>query len=65
MKYKVRYYYLATGMEGRADERDYGVIEANCADDAKNIVAVNIYPKFEDKHNRDWFRGCLIAEPVK
>ena len=33
-KYHVTYYYLATGMEGRADTDDFGIIEANSEDEA-------------------------------
>jgi len=33
-RYHVTYYYLATGMEGIADERDYGEIDAATPDDA-------------------------------
>ena len=33
-RYHVTYYYLATGMEGRADTADYGVVEATTSQEA-------------------------------
>lgn len=38
-KYHVTYYYLATGMEGNADVRDYGIIYADNEKNAKEKVA--------------------------
>jgi hypothetical protein len=38
-KYRVTYYYLATGMEGRADTADYGIIEANTSEEAITPVS--------------------------
>lgn len=37
--YHVTYYYLATGMEGRADTYDYGVVYANSKEEAIKKVA--------------------------
>lgn len=41
-KYHVSYYYLATGMEGHADTKDYGIIEANSKQEALDYVVNNI-----------------------
>lgn len=38
-KYHVTYYYLATGMEGNADVRDYGIIYADNEKNAREKVA--------------------------
>jgi len=69
-KFHVTYYYLATGMDGRADQRDYGTVEADTSDEAKEIAAIKEYP--EDimyGHNNSWstrefFKGCLAATEV-
>lgn len=42
MLYEVSYYYLATGMDGIADTKDFGVIEASSEFEAKEVV-VNKY----------------------
>jgi hypothetical protein len=67
-KYHVTYYYLATGMEGIADEKDYGIIEAKNCDDAIDIVANKILPVDEmygpnnSWSSRDFMKGCLSAK---
>jgi len=67
-KYHVRYYYLATGMEGRADTNDYGIIEAKSELDAKEYVVNNIdtkrkeYSLDTDSCYRHW---GLIAKEVQ
>lgn len=58
-RFRVRYYYLATGMEGRADEKDYGIVEAWDENDACEIIAKRKYP--DNLNGRRWFRGCLSA----
>ena len=66
--YRVKYFYLATGMEGRADERDYGLREANTPEEAIESVVLEEFP--EDKmygpnnaySSRHFFRVCLSAE---
>lgn len=60
-RYNVTYFYLATGMEGRADTRDHGTIEANSADEARTIVAKRI-SRPEDV---SWTKGCLTAVEVR
>jgi len=40
MQFKVSYYYLATGMEGHADQEDYGIVEANSVTQAKDIMLI-------------------------
>lgn len=70
MKWHVRYYYLATGMEGRADEEDFGVVEANTDLEARQIVAMREcsedtrYGPDNAWSTRDFFLGCLRATPV-
>ena len=53
-RFHVTYYYLATGMEGRADSRDYGIVEAESADEAKDIVARRRGSYSRDKCYRHW-----------
>ena len=70
MKYRVTYFYLATGMEGVADERDYGEVEASSSDEALNVVAEREIPVDEmygpnkTYSSRQFFRGCLTAEEI-
>lgn len=70
MKYRVTYSYLATGMEGHADNRDYGIVEASSADEAKGTVAKQEFPHdtFYGPNNaystREFFLGCLDATPA-
>ena len=45
-RYHVTYYYLATGMEGRADTADYGLVEAASAQEA--IKKVMEFHKISD-----------------
>lgn len=63
-RFHVTYYYLATGMGGRPDTRDYGIFEAPDANNAKwQCVAKNgaEYSQID----KDWFYGCLTAEAVE
>lgn len=59
-EYHVTYYYLATGMEGIADIRDYGVISASSPEDACNQIAVR-----EEPNHVAWMLSCLSASKVK
>lgn len=59
-RFHVTYYYLATGMEGIADERDYGIVEAENADEARSIVAKQECRSVKDQQ---WMLSCLSAEP--
>lgn len=52
--YHVTYYYLATGMEGHADEADYGYIKAETAQDAINKVGYQRSPKEKSETYRNW-----------
>ncbi len=38
-KYHVTYFYLATGMDGIADTKDHGIVEASTKQEAMEIVA--------------------------
>lgn len=40
--YRVTYYYLATGMEGVADTRDFGLIEADSEEEAFEYVVSHL-----------------------
>lgn len=62
-QWHVTYYYLATGMEGRADTRDYGVVSAETADEAMNKVIEREFPSTSPQ-NKEWMKGCLSAERV-
>lgn len=42
--YRVTYYYCATGMKGRADTRDYLLIQANSEQDAIEQVGKTVIP---------------------
>lgn len=63
MKYQVKYYYLATGMEGHADEQDYGVYEAKSEKDAIKKAIEKHHAK-DPKSTQDWVRGCLSAKKL-
>ena len=53
--YHVTYFYLASGMEGVADERDYGIINATCEEEAMDIVnIIQGGTGDEDKISRHW-----------
>lgn len=73
MKFHVTYFYLATGMEGIPDTKDYGIIEADSAEDAKTIVTNKAYTDnieyavlvgYDEKQWKQLHRGCLKAEFV-
>ena len=61
-KYHVTYYYLATGMEGRADTQDYGIIYASSKEEAISKVGYRRDPKEPNKVYREW---GLSAKEVK
>lgn len=58
--YHVKYYYLATGMEGRADTNDFGLIRADSKLDALEYVVNNLdtkrqtYSLEDNKCYRHW-----------
>ena len=66
-QYRVKYFYLATGMEGHADTKDYGVFDAETASEACDKAALAEYPvdKMYGPNNsyssRAFVRGCLSA----
>jgi hypothetical protein len=69
-KYEVKYYYLATGMEGRADDRIIGTFEAENKEEAielaiKQEIPVEEYYGPDNKwKTSDWLRSCLSAKQV-
>ena len=63
MRYQIRYYYLATGMEGRADVQDYGIHEARTPREACEKAAVSRHPD-ADAVTIAWIMGCLTAKQV-
>jgi replicative superfamily II helicase len=65
-KYKLKYWYLATGMEGIADEWPEKIVFANTRDEAfyeyhklniKNFVSFEEFMK-KSKHEREWATTC-------
>jgi hypothetical protein len=70
MRWRVKYYYSASGMEGRADEKDFGIVEAPSADEARNKVVLQEYPvdimygANNQSSTREFFRGCLRVTPA-
>ena len=68
--FRVKYFYLATGMEGLADERDYGTFEAEDAKAAVEKALAHKHPKdkmYGPKNSystNDFIRGCLSATLV-
>jgi len=62
-RWHVTYYYLATGMEGRPDVEDYGVVEAPDKNAAKLKAARQRHPKMSQR-DIDWCVGCLTAKEV-
>lgn len=66
-KYRVKYYYSASGMEGHVDERDYGLFEANSEEEAIEAAIIKEYPTDvmygpnNSYSTRDFVRGCMLA----
>ena len=67
MRFHVTYSYCASGMEGRRDEKDYGIIEAETADEAREKVVTDEYPADvmygpnNTYSSREFLRGCVRA----
>lgn len=61
-RYHVTYYYLASGMEGNADTKDYGIVWANNSDQARMMIAKQISSNLNDIA---WVMGCLTAKKVR
>lgn len=59
-QYHITYYYLATGMEGRPDIQDYGIVNASSPDEAKRKAARRYHPDMAAQ-DLDWVIGCLSA----
>lgn len=59
--YHITYYYLATGMEGRADTADYGTIEAWSADEAIAKMGLILNPKTTNKSHREWGLSATLV----
>ena len=62
--YEVRYYYLATGMEGRADERIEGTIRAKTEREAIDKIIEQNYGYY-DENSQQWVRSCLTAQRIR
>lgn len=58
-RFHVTYYYLASGMDGRADTKDYGYVMAKNQLEAKRTVAER---ECKNSADRAFFMGCLIAK---
>lgn len=54
------YYYLATGMEGRADQKVEGYVTALSEKEAIDIIIDRNYSHYNDGE-KNWIRGCLTA----
>lgn len=52
--YHVTYYYLATGMDGNADTKDYGTVAAESAQEAIDKVGLRAHPYVRNKDHRNW-----------
>jgi hypothetical protein len=59
--YHVTYFYLATGMEGHADTRDYGIFYANSEDEAKNKAIIRNHHRMSPS-DAAWLKNCLTAK---
>ncbi|MCK5616387.1 hypothetical protein KAR91_81750 [Candidatus Pacearchaeota archaeon] len=66
-KYKVKYSYHGQGMELGPDIKDYGIVEAESENGAKDIVVLAQLPEdiFYGPNNkwssREFLRNCLTA----
>jgi len=65
-KYHVTYYYLATGMEGHVDTRDYGLVYAESDQEAIDIVGWRTNQYESNKSKRNWgLSAKLISTGLK
>ena len=55
-RYHVTYYYLATGMEGYPDMRDYGEVHANSAQEAINKIGRQV-----SSSDNEWERNFGLS----
>lgn len=66
-KFKLKYWYLATGMEGKPQEYPEKIIEANSKDEAfykyhtSNGIDFGPFDGFmkKDKYVREWATSCV------
>lgn len=60
----VTYYYLATGMEGRADTHDYGIVYADTESEAKDIIVRREQAECDPPIGfpSEFFKSCLEAK---
>jgi hypothetical protein len=58
--FNVRYFYLATGMDGIPDTEDCGEVLAETKEEAIEKIAQKRYPS--DLNTRAFFKGCLTAK---
>lgn len=63
-QYHVTFYYLATGMEGRPDVQDYGIVYANNETEAKRKAVIGRHPDMSPQ-DIDWTMGCLTVKQVR
>lgn len=61
-RYHVTYFYLASGMDGRADTRDYGVVTARNEHEARRKIAEQTCTSVRDA---EWMMGCLTAKEIR
>lgn len=62
-KYHVTYFYLVSGKEGKANTKDYGHVEAESADAAKEKVALR--EADGDATLAGWIKACLTADNLE
>lgn len=69
-KYHVTFFEMSSGSEGIPSTHDYGFVDANSEDEAKNIIANKEYPidimYGPDKawSTRDFLKSCLQAKII-
>lgn len=61
--YDISYYYLATGMEGRADKRDYGTWYGSTKDEAMSLAIESVDGPV-DEPTKSWIKDCLTAREI-
>lgn len=62
--FAVEFYYLATGMEGIADERSLGVVYARCKAEAERFATRDYMKKLSTETDYRWYSSCITAKPV-
>ena len=70
MKYQITYFYLATGMEGKADIQDYGIWEGDTPEEAIEKAVIDEYPedvvygRDNKDSNTDVVGSVLLSIPI-